>query len=381
MKTEKLYYKDSYIKSFGAVVISCEKRGDYYGVVLDKTAFFPEEGGQYADKGTISGMEVLDVFEREGVIYHKLSMPIEVGTAVFGSIDFEERFEKMQCHTAEHILSGIIHKEYGLNNVGFHLGATDVTMDISAPLSWEQLRSVEKMANEAIYANVKVNALYPTPAELEGMEYRSKIDFTEGVRVIVIEGYDSCACCAPHVNCTGEIGIVKILDAEGLRGGMRIHISAGRRAFDTFTKMQDTLSKISRAVSLPRLDTYEGVDRLVKENEHLALEYKRVRLEKYIKEGADIMPCEKNLVLYFADASYDELRAVANKAVDKIGGILVLLADNGSGYKFICASKAVNLRTEMSKINTALSGKGGGNPSMVQGSFSASLDEIEKYFN
>lgn len=381
MKTEKLYYLDPYMKSFTATVISCEKCSDCYAVVLDKTAFFPEEGGQYADKGTISGIDVLDVTEREGVIYHKVSTPFEVGAIVCGCIDFDERFEKMQCHTAEHILSGIIHKEYGFNNVGFHLGAQDVTMDISAPLSHEQLCSVEKMANEAIFKNVAVKAVYPTADELKSMEYRSKIDFTDGVRVVVIDGYDSCACCAPHVNYTGEIGIVKILDAEGLRGGMRIHITAGRRAFDTFCKMQHTLSKISRIVSLPRLECAEGVERLSRENERLSLEYKRARLVSFEREGELVVPADNNSVIHFADASYDELRAVANRAADKIGGILVLLSGEEGSYKFVCASHTVDLRKEMPKINAALSGKGGGNSSMVQGSFSASMDDIVKYFD
>lgn len=381
MKTEKLYHVDSYMKSFTATVISCERDSDGYAVVLDKTAFFPEEGGQYADKGTLSGIEVFDVTEKDGVIYHKITSSVEVGATVCGVIDFDERFEKMQCHTAEHILSGIIHREFGLNNVGFHLGKEDVTMDISAPLTKEQLNTVETMANEAIWANVKVNVLYPAPAELEAMQYRSKIDFLDGVRVVVIDGYDSCACCAPHVSHTGEIGIVKILDAEGLRGGMRIHITAGRRAFAIYSKMQDTLSRISRTVSLPRLEVCEGVERLAKENERLSLEYKRARLQNFEREGDLVAPTEKNLVLFFADASYDELRAVANRAVKKIGGMLVLLAGEEGNYKFVCASCTQDVKAQMPKINTALKGKGGGNSSMSQGSFSASKKEIEKFFN
>ena len=266
MKTEKLYYSDAYMKSFTATVLSCEKVGDEYVAVLDRTAFFPEEGGQYADTGTLSGARVLGAVEREGVIYHRLDSDIKVGCEVVGNIDFDERFEKMQCHTAEHILSGIFHKEYGLDNVGFHLGGEDVTMDISAPLSQDALMRVEQMANEAIFKNVPVTAIFPNREELRAMEYRSKLDLTDGVRVVLIEGYDSCACCAPHVAYTGEIGIVKILDAEGLRGGMRIHITAGWRAYRVFSKMQDTLSQISHTVSLPRLEVGEGVERLAREN-------------------------------------------------------------------------------------------------------------------
>jgi len=141
--TEKLYYKDAYIKDFTAKVLSYERNGDIYDAVLDKTAFFPEEGGQYSDKGTLGGANVIDVKEINGIIHHYIDSPISVGAEISGSIDFDERYEKMQCHSGEHILSGIIHSLFSLDNVGFHLGAEDVTMDINAPLTREELDRVE----------------------------------------------------------------------------------------------------------------------------------------------------------------------------------------------------------------------------------------------
>ena len=378
--TEKLYYNDAYMKKFSAKVLSCQENGEGYVCVLDRTAFFPEEGGQYSDKGTLGGVNVCCVLEKDGIIFHYTDAPLEVGASVNGEIDFEERYSKMQCHTAEHILSGLINKIYGLNNVGFHLGAEDVTMDISAPLSWDELVKIEAMANEAVYANAEVTVLYPTPDQLSSMSYRSKLDITENVRVVNIGEYDSCACCAPHVKRTGEIGLITILDAEKLRGGMRIHIAAGKRAYHIYRNMYENLAEISHTLSVPRLDTAEAVKRTLSELEEKKNAYKNARISYFEREAELIGEEKNNLVLKFSDATQDELRALANKAVEKIGGILVLLSETEGGYKYLLASKSVDLKNEIKKINATLCGKGGGSSVMAQGSFSVSLTEIEKYF-
>ena len=184
--TRKLYYDDAYIKEFSSVVLSCDSCERGCDIVMRETAFFPEEGGQYSDKGYIDGVRVLEVMERDGVIHHYTAEPVAVGKPVQCVIDFDERYEKMQCHTGEHILSGIIHDLYGLENVGFHLGAEDVTMDISAPLSRDQLDRVELLANEVIYKNIPITTRFPTPEELPSLKYRSKLDLTENVRIVDI---------------------------------------------------------------------------------------------------------------------------------------------------------------------------------------------------
>ncbi len=378
--TEKLYYKDAYLKEFSSKALSSDKEGEGYAVVLEKTAFFPEEGGQYSDRGELGGARVINVLEKEGVIYHITDAPLNVGDTVFGKIDFAERYEKMQCHTAEHILSGLIHKKYGLNNVGFHLGALDVTMDISSPLEWEQLMEIEALANDVVYKNIKVCALYPGADELSALEYRSKLDLTENVRIINIGEYDSCACCAPHVDRTGEIGSIKILDSEKLRGGMRIHITAGIRARRIYLDMHKNLSEISRALSVPRQDAAEAVKKLLSDYEEKKTAYKYARIS-YFEREAELLPvCDGNSVLVYSDATQDEMRALANKAVEKIGGILVLLSGKDGDYKYILASQNVDLKAEIKKINAALLGRGGGSSVMAQGSFSASAAEIKKYF-
>ena len=378
--TEKLYYNDAYIKEFSAKVIASSSEGDLYATVLDRTAFFPEEGGQYSDKGMLGGVRVVDVAEKDGIIYHYTESPLAVGDTVNGEIDFPERFEKMQCHTAEHIMSGLIHKNYGLDNVGFHLGKDDVTMDISKPLDWEELMKIEALANEAVYADVEVTALYPSAQELGGLKYRSKLDITENVRIINIGDYDSCACCAPHVMRTGEIGIIMILDAEKLRGGMRIHIAAGKRAYRIYRGMYENLSEISHALSVPRLESAKNVKKTLLDFEEKKNDYKAARIAYFEREADLVAEHKGNLVLTFTDATQDELRALANKAVEKIDGILVLISGYEHEYKYLLASKNVNLRDEIKKINTALLGKGGGSPIMAQGSFGASLADIKEYF-
>ena len=378
--TEKLYYYDAYMKEFSARVLSSEKEGELFATILDKTAFFPEEGGQYCDGGTIDGKRVLKVVEKDGVIIHFTELGFEVGATVFGSIDFSERYEKMQIHTAEHILSGLIHSTFGLNNVGFHLGAEEVTMDISAPLSWEQLMEIEEMANKAIFSDTVVEQIFPKKEEISEMQYRSKLVITENLRIIKIGDYDSCACCAPHVKSTGEIGSVKILDFAKLRGGIRIFITAGARALRYYNNMLEQLSIISRLTSTPRLEVADSVKKILADNEELMGELKSIRKSNAIKDAESIAPTDGNLVYVTEFADYDLMRAIANASIGKIKGMLVILAREGSAWKYVIASEGVKLKSEIKKINAALDGKGGGSDVMTQGNFSCELALIEKYF-
>ena len=379
--TEKIYYSDAYIAEFEAKVISCEPMGECYDTVLDRTAFFPEEGGQYADSGYIDTAAVCDVKEIDGIIHHYTDKKLTPGSRVFCKINFDERYEKMQCHTGEHILSGIIHKLYGLSNVGFHLGAVDVTMDISKPLTQEELLRVERLANEVIYKNVPVTAHFPSLDELSAMEYRSKLQLTENVRIVTVGEYDACACCAPHVRSTGEIGLIKILDTSKLRGGMRLHISAGRRAMKLFQSFYTNAERISEALSVPKCEISDGVERLLCE---LSLVKGKLLAEKTarMEREAELVPnTDKNALYCFDDAEFSELIAFSNKAIGKVGGILVLLSGEDSSYRYVISSVSHDLKALAPEINKSLLGRGGGRPSMIQGSFNASLEDIKRYFN
>ena len=379
--TDKLYYKDAYIKEFDANVLLVRKEEKGYAVVLDKTAFFPEEGGQYSDHGFIGDARVEDVKEANGLIYHYTDKPVEEGTKVHCKIDFDERYEKMQCHSGEHILSGLIHKLYGLDNVGFHLGAVDVTMDISAPLTREQLDKVEELANEIIYKNIEIRTEFPASDELSGMEYRAKLDLTENVRIVRIGEYDACACCAPHVKRTGEIGVIKILDFAKLRGGIRIRITAGWRALREFRSLYNTAGEVSALLSVPKTDIAEGTKKLLSSLAEEKAKFSEYRLKRISEEAYSMKRIEGNCVTVIPEANVEELIAFANIATEKVSGRLVLLCGEEGAYKYVISSCAEDLRAEAKEINKSLLGRGGGKPNMIQGSFSSSLAEIKKYFS
>ena len=378
--TVKLYYEDAYIKSFTARVLSSEPSGELYDVVLDRTAFFPEEGGQYSDTGLIMDSRVSSVFERSGTVHHLVTSPIPVGETVSCSIDFDERYEKMQCHTAEHILSGIFHSEYGYDNVGFHLGAEIVTMDINAILSEEQIERVELLANRAVYANVPVSASFPEADELSALEYRSKLDLTENVRIVTIVGYDSCACCAPHVARTGEIGIIRITDFVKHRGGTRITMSAGIRAYREIKAEYASIKRISRALSTPRVEIADGVEKLLSDLEFSRSEYKSARAALMAAKAENLLGGGENYLALLEGATADELRELSNLLLPSVRGILVLLGGEAPERKYVISSETVNLSAEAKKINAALSGRGGGKPCMIQGALSADLDSVIAYF-
>lgn len=377
--TEKLYYVDAYIKEFDAEVVSITSHADGYDVVLTRTAFFPEEGGQSSDKGYIGNARVNAVYEEDCIIHH-ITDKAPDGKTVRCSIDFDERFEKMQCHTAEHILCGFIHKLYGYSNVGFHLGEDEVTFDVDGVLTREQLDEVEELANTAIFANVKIDTFFPTKEEIASLEYRSKLDFTDGVRIVKIGDYDSCACCAPHVAYTGEVGLIKILDFMKHRGGTRIWMVAGRRALFDYRKKYENIKKISALTSAPQHETAGVLEKYISESERVKQELKLCRLRLAEKEGSLISSTSGNLVVNFPEFSIPELIAFSNLAVTKVGGILVALSGVDGDYKYVISSSSVNLCEQAREINSLLSGRGGGKPNMIQGSISATIDEINKYF-
>ena len=378
-KTEKLYYSDQYIKKFDATVLSSENKGDKFDVILDKSAFFPEEGGQYSDTGFIADAKVYEVYEENSVIHHITDKPLEIGNTVSCEIDFEERFEKMQCHTAEHILSGLIHKKYGYDNVGFHLGKEEVTMDISSPLSREELDEIEDMANRIVCMNIPVSVFYPDSDMASKLEYRSKLDIKDNLRIVKIGEYDSCACCAPHVNFTGEIGVIRIIEFAGLRGGIRIKISAGYRAFRQIKEITRSVDKISGLLSVPKSDVACEVEKRLKEKSELDYRYFEVRCELFTKTAREALSNGNNVV-FLNDANAEEMRNVANALATQNSDILVLLSGTERDYKYNISSKTRNLRILAKDINSSLSGRGGGRENMITGSLKATLGEIEDFF-
>ena len=260
--TEKLYEKDAYIKEFTATVIDCISADNAFKIILDKTAFFPEGGGQASDMGVLDETEIFDVQIEDKTIYHYAKEPIKVGSEIIGKIFFERRFFFMQNHTGEHIVSGIAHRYFGVNNVGFHLSEDFVTVDFDKELSREQLNIVEYLANQTVWQNLPVRAYFPTEEELEKTEYRSKKEIDGAVRLVEIKDTDICACCAPHVKNTGEIGIIKLLDTEKMRGGIRIILKCGNFALQDYKNKYQNVSQISTLLSAKQENAYESVQKL-----------------------------------------------------------------------------------------------------------------------
>lgn len=379
--TEKLYYQDPYLFSFTATVRSCDPLGDGYAVVTDRTAFFPEEGGQYADTGLLSGIPVLDVQEKGGEILHLLSAPLPVGASVVGQIEEKQRLRKMQNHTGEHIVSGLFHSLYGLSNVGFHLGHDDVTIDLDGELSREDLCKVEYLANEAIWKNLPVRADFPSPEVLSTLDYRSKLELTENVRIVTIPGYDVCACCAPHVAYTGEVGQIKLLDFARYKGGVRIHMLCGMDALADYHARYLATAAISAKLTAPQKEVVDAVERLSAD-----LQEKKAQIARLQAALADellrALPYGDTPALFFEDRlDTPARRALVNGAAEKRPLAALFAGSDETGYTFLLGSNSIDLRPFVKALTTALGGKGGGSATMVQGTLPTKRADIEEYFN
>jgi alanyl-tRNA synthetase len=383
MKTVRLYEADGHLAAFEATVLSCafdEKRKEW-ATVLDKTAFFPEGGGQGADTGILGDAKVLHTSVFGGVITHHTDRPLAVGEIVHGEIDYSTRFRRMQNHSGEHIVSGIVHSLFGYDNVGFHLGDSEVTLDFSGELTRADLDRVEQMANEAVFRDLPVTVSYPTPNELSTLQYRSKLDLSENVRIVTVEGYDTCACCAPHVSRTGEIGIIKLLDCIRYKGGSRLSILCGESALLDYRRRYTAEAHISRLLSVRQEESAEAVDALLAAKEELAREVSSLKRRIAAATVQDLRAIEGNRCLILDAPDSTVMREAVNLALPLATGVTVALAPDGMGaFRYVIGSRSVPLRSVIRKINEALGGRGGGRDEMVEGIFFAEREEIERYF-
>ena len=367
--TEKLFYVDSHMVTFSAVVISCEKVGDYYEAVLDRTAFFPEGGGQYADTGVIDGIRVFDAQERQGIVYHKMERPLTVGKAVEGTIDWEERFSKMQQHSGEHIVSGLVHKKYGYNNVGFHMGKDAITMDFNGVIPKEDLKEIERKANEIVASNVDIQVLYPSKEELETIKYRSKIEIEGQVRIVVIPDCDTCACCAPHMKKTGEIGIVKLTGMQNYKGGVRVSMLCGFRALEDYEQKSESVKKISVLLSAKENEVAEEVVRVKDEMQTQKMRIAELEKALLAYKVREIPEGQKMAVMFEDELTGNAPRELANMLMQRDACVAAVFAGNEKdGYRYVIGSKNIDTRTIAKRLNEKFHGRGGGKPEMVQGS-------------
>ena len=378
--TRKLYDLDSHRRDFSATVLRCDPDGARYAVVLDQTVFFPEGGGQPADTGVLGGARVLDVQLLPDAIVHYTDAPLAPSAQVRGQIDWPQRFRRMQSHSGEHIISGLIHKEYGFDNVGFHLGEDAITMDYSGELTWTQLMHIEQLANEAVYRNVPIRTEYPAPEQLAHMEYRSKLDLKEDIRIVTVEGYDVCACCAPHVAHTGEIGVIKIFTAERHRGGVRVTLLCGMDALDDYRRRQDSAAEISQLLSVPRGEIAPAVRRILDEQARLKERFAETSRELVTARAAAQSFTDGNICVF--DSTLDDiaLRELVNLLMEKCTGFAAAFSGSDeAGYKYIIGSRHIDLRKAARDINAAIGGRGGGRPEMIQGSTSETKEIIQKF--
>lgn len=380
--TKKLFYQDSHLTEFEAVVLSCELEKDAYQVVLDQTAFFPEGGGQYADTGWLDEAEVLDVHEKQDVIYHKTTAPLEVGKTVKGKIRWEERFEKMQQHSGEHIVSGIVHERFGYDNVGFHLGSDYCTMDFNGPLTQEELKEIELAANRAVFENLKIQVTYPAKEELAQMEYRSKIEIDGQVRIVTVPGYDVCACCAPHVNQTGEIGLIKLVNMVNYKGGERITMLCGFRALRDYDKKDANGKEISRLLCAKELEIAEAVEHLKEEQGILKGKVASMQQRMMQYRAAEITVNQEMTLVFDSELTGNGPRELMNLLLEKGARICTVFAgDDQNGYRYVMGSQTEDVRPISKKMNDAFAGRGGGKPAMVQGTVDASEAQIRAIFD
>ncbi len=370
--TQRIFDTNSYVKDFYATVLKCEKCESGFRILLDRTAFFPEGGGQKSDTGYLDDIAVSDVQDEHGEIYHYTVESITEGKCVFGSIDWEKRFCRMQNHTAEHILSGLANTKYGCRNIGFHLGDGFVTMDYDRMLTEKEISELEQSANKAVTANITVHAWYPD--SLENITYRSKLDLKENVRIVDIKGIDTCACCAPHVSSTGEIGIIKILKYEKNRGGIRLTAKCGRWALDEFDKYMKQTNMIAALVSLPAEEAVNGVQRLLE----LLKETKYELTQFRSKSVTDEVRSKNDSFIFVSDPEL--LKVGANALYEKFpqNTVGAFCGDDVSGYRYMVLSHDTEkLKAEMFPY---LSASGGGRDGMLQGMAHTDREHIEEFF-
>lgn len=390
MGTKKLYDANAYDTKFEAKVISCEKQeitakqGEekiLYAVILDQTLFFPEEGGQTPDKGMLGGSRVCDVQIKKDVIIHYVEEPLQEGETVTGEIDWQHRFFNMQQHSGEHLFSGLAYRKFGYKNVGFHLSNQIVTMDFDHAFTPEQLEEMEWEINQAIVANVEIQTGYPEKEILDGLEYRSKIEIDGAVRIVEIPGYDICACCAPHVRRTGEIGMFKIQTAQNYKGGMRISFLCGFRALEEYRKKAQIISELSGILTTNQENLAEHVTKLKTQVQSLKTHLSNAKQEIMESKIKEISAEEINVILFEKELETPVMRNVVNKLVEKHEGFCgVFVGTEADGYTYIIGSKENDCREIATMMRTELNARGGGSPQMIQGSVSATEEQIRGLF-
>ena len=380
-KMNELFYRDPYKRSFRAEVVECIQGKDAWMTVLSDTAFYPEGGGQEADHGTINGIEVFDVHRKDGKIVHYMKGPVEAGMDVECRIDWDRRFDHMQNHTGEHIVSGLIHREFGYDNVGFHMGKEIIQIDFNGPLTWEDLMGIEQKANQIVMNDVPLHIWCPEKEELDRTDFRSKKELNGTVRLVEVAEADLCACCGTHVASTGEIGLIKILSVAKYKNGVRVEMVSGNRAVNLMREVYNNNRSISACLSAEMCATSQAVEKLKAELQKkdmligsLQSQLLEYRLASFETDQDFLMDVEENMdrvmMIHMADRMMEEKSA-------KTAAVLSKQAD---GYAYFICSKTVNLAVVSKQLNAQLNGRGGGRQDNIQGFFQSDIETIREVF-
>ena len=380
METEKRYYQDPYLTAFTARVLTCAPSKTGYLVTLDRTAFYPEGGGQPADHGVLGGVSVTDVHERDGVIFHTCGGPMEPGATVEGSIDWPRRFDHMQQHSGEHILSGLLCSLYDCDNVGFHLGADTVTIDYNRELTWEQVLEAERRANETIWKDTPAEITFPSPQALEHLHYRSKKELTGQVRIVSFPGADCCACCGTHVRRAGEVGIIKVLSCQKFREGVRLEILCGQRAYRYLSQVYEQDHAAAQLLSVKPQDTFAAVERQAAEL--TAAKQRMTELEDQLFAlRAQALAGRGDVLLMEPPMRPDGARKLADAAARAAGGLAAVFAGEQKAYVYaLVRAGGADIAPLVKRLNQTLNGRGGGRNGFAQGSVRADASAIQAFF-
>ena len=378
----ELFYRDEYAREFDAEVISCQKGKKGYEVALSDTAFYPEGGGQPADRGTLGQVNVLDVKRRNGEILHITDAPLEPGMTVHGVLDWERRFDHMQQHSGEHILSGVVHAQFGYDNVGFHMNDEVVTVDFNGPITWEEAMELEDKVNAYIWTDAESRELYPSEEELKAMDYRSKIELKGKVRLVEYPGADLCACCGTHVAHTGEIGLMKILSVSRHKDGVRMEMLFGGRAMKDYDRKHLLNTEFSCRLSSKPYETGEALQRVLDEMNAMKLRMQAMN-ERYYAMRATSIPVGEPVIFFNEPGmSMVEIRKFCDYLIStgKVKTAMIISPKDKESVNYVMGSADLNMRDVGKLLNEELHGRGGGRPEMVQGSFQAEAEAVEQAF-
>ena len=379
METKKLYYLDSHLTAFSATVTGCLEAKKGWEITLDATAFYPEGGGQPCDTGTLGDSRVLSVREEGEQVIHLCDKPLPVGDTVNGQIDWARRFDLMQQHSGEHMVSGVVHKLYGWHNVGFHMGAEVMTIDFDGPIPTEDLQKIENTVNAAIWENLPVKCYYPTEAELPTVPYRRKKDLPWPVRIVEFPGIDICACCGTQVKYTGEIGLVKLFSCVKFHAGVRIEMACGQRALTILSETYQQNKLVSQAFSAKPMETGAAAARM---NEALAAEKFRANaLEKQLYNTIAQNYAGQDIALHFAESLTPAANRTLCDTLAEYAAVAVTLSGSDeTGYSLCIVSRSADAKALGAAAAAALGGRGGGRREAFQGNIPATRQEISDFF-